>query len=172
VEHVDLFASAKTGELLALWPALFAAHVADSAHHHCGSGIASCASDFCCWMLFWMLFSVLLWLLFWLLLLLNCCCMWVQVLRSDLFPELINHKVVKPIFAVVVALLFLAPQVTASSQHLLLASAGDAQQSRTLNPRSPEPSTLAVQNPQPCMLPCHVVVLLLSVIRLLACPSC
>lgn len=34
----------------------------------------------------------------------------------------------------VVALLFLAPQVTASSQHLLLASAGDAQQSRTLKP--------------------------------------
>jgi len=25
---------------------------------------------------------------------------WVQVLRSDIFPELINHKIVKPIFAV------------------------------------------------------------------------
>jgi hypothetical protein len=34
-----------------------------------------------------------------------------DVLRSDLFPELLNHKVVKPIFAVVVALLFLGPQV-------------------------------------------------------------
>eukprot|EP00878_Enallax_costatus_P004842 GHUV01005096.1.p1 GENE.GHUV01005096.1~~GHUV01005096.1.p1 ORF type:complete len:906 (+),score=289.25 GHUV01005096.1:167-2884(+) len=33
-----------------------------------------------------------------------------QFLRSDVFPELINHKVVKPIFAVVVALLFIGPQ--------------------------------------------------------------
>jgi hypothetical protein len=37
-----------------------------------------------------------------------------DVLRSDLFPELLNHKIVKPVFAVVVALLFLGPQVRPS----------------------------------------------------------
>lgn len=39
-----------------------------------------------------------------------------QFLRSDVFPELINHKVVKPIFAVVVALLFIGPQVTMAAE--------------------------------------------------------
>lgn len=34
-----------------------------------------------------------------------------QFLLSDIFPEVINHKIVKPVFAVVVALLFIAPQV-------------------------------------------------------------
>jgi hypothetical protein len=35
----------------------------------------------------------------------------VQFLLGDIFPEFINHKIVKPVFAVVVALLFIAPQV-------------------------------------------------------------
>jgi hypothetical protein len=34
-----------------------------------------------------------------------------QFLLSDIFPEVINHKIVKPVFAVVVAILFIAPQV-------------------------------------------------------------
>lgn len=34
-----------------------------------------------------------------------------QLLLSDIFPELINHKIVKPVFAVVVTLLFVCPQV-------------------------------------------------------------
>eukprot|EP00879_Flechtneria_rotunda_P013356 GHRR01013946.1.p1 GENE.GHRR01013946.1~~GHRR01013946.1.p1 ORF type:complete len:902 (+),score=300.53 GHRR01013946.1:340-3045(+) len=33
-----------------------------------------------------------------------------QLLRSDMFPELINHKIVKPVFAIVVLLLFIGPQ--------------------------------------------------------------
>lgn len=34
-----------------------------------------------------------------------------QFLLSEIFPELINHKIVKPVFAVVVTLLFVCPQV-------------------------------------------------------------
>lgn len=34
-----------------------------------------------------------------------------QFLLSDIFPEIINHKIVKPVFAVVVTLLFVCPQV-------------------------------------------------------------
>eukprot|EP00883_Tetradesmus_obliquus_P009178 jgi/Sobl393_1/19957/SZX72903.1 len=33
-----------------------------------------------------------------------------QFLAGDFFPEVLNHKIVKPVFAVVVALLFLGPQ--------------------------------------------------------------
>jgi hypothetical protein len=36
---------------------------------------------------------------------------WLQFLRGDWFPEVLNHKIVKPVFAVVVALLFIGPQV-------------------------------------------------------------
>lgn len=39
--------------------------------------------------------------------------MLLQFLLSDIFPEVINHKIVKPVFAVVVLLLFVAPQVGA-----------------------------------------------------------
>ncbi len=35
-----------------------------------------------------------------------------QFLLSDIFPEVINHKIVKPVFAIVVTLLFIAPQVS------------------------------------------------------------
>lgn len=40
------------------------------------------------------------------------CLLLLQFFLSDIFPELINHKIVKPVFAVVVALLFVCPQVT------------------------------------------------------------
>lgn len=36
---------------------------------------------------------------------------WLQFLLSDIFPEVINHKIVKPVFAIVVTLLFVCPQV-------------------------------------------------------------
>jgi hypothetical protein len=39
----------------------------------------------------------------------------VQFLAGDFFPEVLNHKIVKPVFAVVVALLFIGPQVTTGS---------------------------------------------------------
>lgn len=45
---------------------------------------------------------------------------WLQFLRSDVFPELINHKIVKPVFAVVVALLFIGPQVGPGSRSAYL----------------------------------------------------
>lgn len=43
------------------------------------------------------------------------------MLRSDVFPELINHRLVKPVFAAVVLLLFLGPQVRCDvvQMHLL-----------------------------------------------------
>jgi hypothetical protein len=39
-----------------------------------------------------------------------------QFLLSDIFPEVINHKIVKPVFAIVVAILFIAPQVCTAHQ--------------------------------------------------------
>jgi len=46
-----------------------------------------------------------------------------QFLLSDIFPEVINHKIVKPVFAVVVLLLFVAPQVRACTRLQLVGRA-------------------------------------------------